>query len=331
MKRFNILLLNSVILILLIIIIYTNNKSLFGFNTPSVTIDFLGFGKNDSNLTNIVSTCLPSDLFCQFPTNSMPFNLIHISKETNVYPLGISNTSVEYVPVIGTTGYFNNIVTYTIVNNNQIITCTDGDLLYTSDLTGITSYKIQYGKLNEGSPIKADYDNNIITIDTSQGTDEFSIKYVHNLINKNGLPDGTITINFPSNGGAKCACTSNISLGVGNNILFNVPNGSCTIAENIIIIPGQYGFDVANPNIKFTFNISNLSSCKITKSGRTGDASDWINNAIKQGYRTFNISEKSESLCYYFIDLNHTYSSTITASNKGLPDISKEISRTSCT
>jgi hypothetical protein len=329
MKRFNILLLNSVILILLIIIIYTNNKSLFGFNTPSVTIDFLGFGKNDSNLTNIVSTCLPSDLLCEFPTNSMPFNLTHISKETNVYPLGISNTSVEYVPVTGTTGYFNNIVTYTNVNNNQIITCTDGDLLYTSDLTGITSYKIKFGSISDGSLIKADYINNIITIDTRKGTTEFTINYVHNLINHNGLPDGTITINFPDNSEAMCACTSNIELSINNNSIFKTDG--CTLGNKIIIIAGQYGFDVANPNIKFRLKISNLNGCKITKSGRTGDASDWINNAIKQGYRTFNITEKRESLCYYFIDSNYTYASIITASNKGLPDISKEISRTSCT
>jgi len=323
-KNNNILIIGSIILILLINIVYSI-KSSFGENlklpsTGSVVINFLGFGKDPNNATldTVLFDSCQSTAFggCPYPNSSQDYNLIHVNGSTiNNYLLAKSNIS-------GSTGFDWNCgcemgysyVNYTNVQTLPAIQVNDGDILFTNDITGITSYKIQYGTVADPSGINVDYSSNIITVDISKGPTQFNAQYVHNLVNNNGLPPGSILFQFPDNTGSGCACTKITELSNAGNQIYN-SGGNCTEGNNILISPGQYGYDINKPQFKCLLYMSNLGGCELTNSGSQVDAGPWINQAINDGYRKFIIQEPDIGFCFYGIWGNDKYASKFIATN----------------
>jgi hypothetical protein len=332
-KKVNYLLISCIVLIILIFII-TLTKSSFSQNLKSwnrgnIVINFKGIGPdpNNAQLNNVL---VQKASLTNFPNQSEQFNLFHVSGDvTKNYYLATSNSSYQIEPypdVVGNVQY-DNYMTYTDVQTLSGITTTSGDIFYTSDITGTTSYKIQYDTVSDPSGINVDYGSNVITIDTSKAGTSVNVDYVHNKINNNGLPPGTILITFPDGSGNIVARLGDVYLGIqGNqNWIFHAGNAGPT-GNQVYIFPGQSGYDQSNPNIYLTLKYISLIGG--VDDGRTGDASDWINARIKEGYTTFNVStyKKTSWACTF-----SNYGSYIVAKGNNLQDTSSgHITGTSC-
>jgi len=346
-KKVNYLLISCIVLIILIFIDIYVTKSSFTqnlkWNSGNVTINFKGFGKDSSSaqLNNVyVSSCNSIGSMCGWPTQSQDYNLIQVFNGSviNNYTLATSNNYSQsegcipaaHAPPDCTYG---NYVNYTNIQTLPSIQVTDGHILFTNDITGTTSYKIQYGTVSDPSGINVDYGSNVITIDTSKGATNFTVDYVHNLVNNNGLPPGSILFQFPDNTGSGCGCTKITELSNAGNQIYKSA-GNCTEGNNILIFPGKYGYDPNNPQIKCMLYMSVLGGCKLSSNGPTVDAGPWINDRIKEGYRKFILQEPYIGGCFYLIWANNKYASQIVATSNinGTPDTSTgNISSMSCT
>jgi hypothetical protein len=312
-KNNNILIIGSIILILLINIVYSI-KSSFGENlklpsTGSVVINFKGVGSNpnDAGLTDeLLKICIPPDFAC-YDYNGFQgvLNLIHVTNGTNNiyrfadYTISTSSTT----PPFQSQTYYTATATYNNIMLPPSIEINDGDLLFTKDQFATTGYKVVFGTVADPSGINVDYINNIITIDTSKGVTQFNVDYIHNKLNTNPFPQGTITFQFPDDSDASCICAKVDDLLVNGVSIFKT-GGNCTTGNKIIIFPGEFGFDPANPNIvlKMIEEGTPGSIYPCSGVGQHNDDQGTLNNWIQNGYRDFILVEESSSsssFCYW--------------------------------
>lgn len=297
MEKTKILLIHSFILLILIIIIVSIKQSLFTQNLKlgpqPISVKFLGFGSNssDAKLTEVLFAQGVQDAI---PDMSAEFYLIHVNG-SNVENINFGTTTTRdvnrsYCPGGGPfplpcTYIHDHYVSYSNIST-PTISCNNGDIIFTVDLAGITSYNIV---VTNNSPASINIDNNnIITINTAGQTGGFEVKYVHNLKNNNSYPPGTIDFQFPGDGGASWAWVDHIHLGLSQNhdILFTEDGQSS--GEHRYMFPGQYGFDINNPNIYLQYRMYDSG---VEYNGADQDVSDWVNQQIKAGYRSFYITE----------------------------------------
>jgi hypothetical protein len=234
------------------------------------------------------------------PTVNSNLTLIHTDQASNEIDKTIIANSYLYSVEGDTSSDWNYHIKYSPTSPNSTINVNDGDLLFTTDILGGTSYKISFGPVDPSKGGVSIDANNLITIDpTSSGT--LNVPYIHNTQN-NTRPTNSILITFPDSSTAFKAWLGNVSLGFQGNppsIIFSTDH-SGPVGEHIIMVDGENGFTMDNPNIYLTLKYAvNDLALPLAKEGRTGDASSFINDRIRKGFRTFYVQTQDGPYCWY--------------------------------
>ena len=295
MKNPNKLIIASVVLLLLIIIVNYTNKSSFG-QSQNVNINFLGSKYKDDNGYDI--TYDEGRSYEMNPTINSNLTLLHTDQAGNEIDKTIISNSYLYSIVGDNSSDWNYHIKYSPISPNSTINVNDGDFLFTTDVLGGTSYKISFGQLDPSKGGVSIDSNNLITIDpTFSGP--LNIPYIHNTQN-NTRPPNSILITFPDSSTAFKTWLGNVNLGFQGNppsIIFSTDH-SGPVGQNIIILDGQNGFTMNNPNIYLNLKyVVNNIVLPFAKEGRTGDASSFINDRIRKGFRTFYVQTQDGPYC----------------------------------
>ena len=305
-----------------------------------LNVSFKGFGKNPGDAT-VSMTKVQKQSSIAFPDQKQQYNLVHVRKGNiqSSYILGKSistsqpaRTPASYLSGGGGMGYggganimfYDNYIGYSDISYPAAIDVQNGDLFFTSDITGTTSYKIQ----TTDSASMIDYTNNIINIGNNEAS-QVSFDYVNNLVNNNGYPPDTIKFTWPNNQSFASVAHARVRLGVQNveDKIFEGDVNRDTAAK--YVFPGQSGFDINNPNILLQLKAADDTGRLYD--GRTGDASGWVNDRIREGYREFNVTPYNKRYCWLSAGDSWSVFVVATASINGKPNVwTGDISRTGC-